>query len=358
MNGYGNSVFLRTAFEVSSGVPPVNTVAPAITGTAQEGETVTCSTGSWTGTPTITFAYQWKRNGSNIGSATNSTYVLVTADVSQSITCQVTATNGFGSASATSNTITPIAAVDPDAQAFITAAAITDPTQQAAINTLVVDLKGYSIWSKLGALYPFVGSTASQHKFNLKNPLDTDGAFRLTFTGGWTHTSTGAKPNGVNAFADTYYTAFSLMGTNQQIGYYIGENLAGNYIDIGSNGGTDMGLWTRRTTDQFRFDFPQSTVPAVFTNTDSRGNYLVFNNSTLGRGVYKNGSSIYSSAFQNVNIFDNNTRKILLSKNVYTFFSPRELRLVAFGTGFTSLTEVTNYTTAIQAFQTTLGRQV
>lgn len=109
MNGYGNSVFLRTAFEVSSGVAPVNTVAPAITGTAQEGQTVTCSTGTWTGTPTITFAYQWKRNGSNIGSATNSTYVLVTADVSQSITCQVTATNGFGSSSATSNTITPIA---------------------------------------------------------------------------------------------------------------------------------------------------------------------------------------------------------------------------------------------------------
>jgi hypothetical protein len=110
MNGYGNSVFLRTAWEVSGGVPPVNTVAPAITGTAQEGQTVTCSTGTWTGTPTITFAYQWKRNGSNIGSATNSTYTLVTADVSQSITCQVTATNGSGSASATSNTITPIAA--------------------------------------------------------------------------------------------------------------------------------------------------------------------------------------------------------------------------------------------------------
>jgi hypothetical protein len=115
MIGYGNSVFLRTAWEVSSGVPPVNTVAPAITGTAQEGETVTCSTGTWTGTPTITFAYQWKRNGSNIGSATNSTYVLVTADVAQSITCEVTATNGSGSASATSNTITPIAVLLLDA---------------------------------------------------------------------------------------------------------------------------------------------------------------------------------------------------------------------------------------------------
>jgi hypothetical protein len=247
---------------------------------------------------------------------------------------------------------------DTDAQAFITAAAITDATQQSAINTLVVDFKGYGLWTKLGAIYPFVGGTASTHKFNLKNPLDTDAAFRLTFTGGWTHSTTGAKPNGVNAFADTYYNAFSLMGTNQQIGYYVGENLAGNFIDIGSSGGTDMGLWTRRTTDQFRFDFPQATVPAVFTNTNSTGNYLVFNNSTLGRGVYKNGSSIYSSAFQNVNIFDNDTRKLLLSKNVYSFFSPRELRLVAFGTGFTSLTEVTNYTTAVQAFQTTLARQV
>ena len=108
MIGYGNSVFLRTAFEVSSGAAPVNTVAPAITGTAQVDAKVTCSKGTWTGTPTITYAFQWKRNGSNIGSATNSTYVLVTADVSQSITCQVTATNGFGSASATSNTITPI----------------------------------------------------------------------------------------------------------------------------------------------------------------------------------------------------------------------------------------------------------
>jgi hypothetical protein len=41
---------------------------------------------------------------------------------------------------------------DADAQAFITAAAITDPTQQAAINTLVVDLKGYSIWTKFSYL--------------------------------------------------------------------------------------------------------------------------------------------------------------------------------------------------------------
>ena len=99
MYGYGNSMFLAThGILARGGTPPANTVAPAITGTAQEGQTLTCSTGTWTGTPIITYAYQWKRNGSNIGSATNSTYLLVAADVGQSIKCTVTATNGAGSA--------------------------------------------------------------------------------------------------------------------------------------------------------------------------------------------------------------------------------------------------------------------
>ena len=91
-----------------------------------------------------------------------------------------------------------------DAQAFITAAGITDPTQQSAIITLVTDLKGYGLWTKMKAIYPFVGGTATTHKFNLKNPLDTDGAFRLSFSGGWTHSANGALPNGTNAFANAF----------------------------------------------------------------------------------------------------------------------------------------------------------
>lgn len=96
------------ATDIDGGNAPVNTVAPAITGTAQEGQTLTCSTGTWSGSPTYT--YQWKRNGNNIGSATNSTYTLVTADVGQSIKCTVTATNFSGSANADSNTVVPISA--------------------------------------------------------------------------------------------------------------------------------------------------------------------------------------------------------------------------------------------------------
>ena len=361
MNGYGNSVFLRTAFEVSSGVPPANTVAPAITGTAQEGETVTCSTGTWTGTPTITYAFQWKRNGSNIGSATNSTYVLVTADVSQSITCQVTATNGSGSASATSNTITPIAAVDPDAQAFITAAAITDPTQQAAINTLVVDLKGYSIWTKMSALYPFVGGTASTHKFNLKNPLDTDAAFRLVFNGGWTHSSTGATPNGTNAYADTKLipnTNLSLNSTH--ISGYLRTNLNSEAPILSSeNSGTynnGLYIWPKLGSVGYSVRINDNTSQSGGTNTDDiRGFHVALRTASNVKKYRLNNTERFNVTTASTAL---NTSSIYIaaSRNNANYFN-NELAFSSIGDGLTNA-EAANFYTAVQAFQTTLGRQV
>jgi len=116
---------------------------------------------------------------------------------------------------------------DPDAQAFITAASITDPTQQAAINTLVVDLKADSLWTKMKAVYPFVGGTSTTHKFNLKNPLDTDAAYRLVFSGGITHSSTGVLPNGTNGLANTYLNPLSkLTNNNLHLSYYSRTNVA------------------------------------------------------------------------------------------------------------------------------------
>lgn len=90
---------------------PSNSTPPAITGSAQEGQTLTCSTGTWTNTPT-SYAYQWKRAGSNISGATSSTYTVQASDVGQAVKCTITATNGSGSASVDSNTVTPTAQPD------------------------------------------------------------------------------------------------------------------------------------------------------------------------------------------------------------------------------------------------------
>lgn len=100
-----------TANSITTGITvvqiPVNTVAPVISGTDIVGSVLTTTNGTWTGNATITFAYQWLRNGNTIASATSSTYTLVLADMGQLITCRVTGTNSFGNAAAVSNSITP-----------------------------------------------------------------------------------------------------------------------------------------------------------------------------------------------------------------------------------------------------------
>lgn len=93
------------------GNQPINTIAPVISGIAQRGETLSSTTGTWTGVGTITFAYQWKRDDTNISGATSSTYVLVADDDNTSITCVVSATDNEGTGTATSNAISPILGV-------------------------------------------------------------------------------------------------------------------------------------------------------------------------------------------------------------------------------------------------------
>lgn len=70
---------------------------PRIEGEVDTGAVVTCDPGAWLSVPT-SFAYQWKRNGTNIGGATAKTYTIVSGDRGTTLSCQVTATNGQGSA--------------------------------------------------------------------------------------------------------------------------------------------------------------------------------------------------------------------------------------------------------------------
>lgn len=111
---YGVDALVNTSG--GAGSAPANTVAPHITtdGTPQTGETVTCSQGTWTGDPTITYAYQWKRDtGSgfaNISGAVASSRSLQVADEGAALKCTVTATNSIGSTPQDSdNTISPAA---------------------------------------------------------------------------------------------------------------------------------------------------------------------------------------------------------------------------------------------------------
>ena len=87
---------------------PVNSVAPAITGTATVGETLTVSNGTWSNTPDA-YAYIWMRDGVVISGAAAATYELTEDDVDAVITASVRATNLAVPAVATSAGTDPVA---------------------------------------------------------------------------------------------------------------------------------------------------------------------------------------------------------------------------------------------------------
>ena len=114
-------------------LPPVNLGAPAISGTAQAGQTLSSSNGTWLDSA-ATYAYQWEdcdslgNNCSNSGGATSSGYTLGAGDVGHTIRVVVTASNSAGSASSTSSQTEVVAA--PPAPTVTAAPVVTGSSVQ------------------------------------------------------------------------------------------------------------------------------------------------------------------------------------------------------------------------------------
>jgi hypothetical protein len=118
-NFVGSASDSSEATAVVRALGPANTTPPAISGTSKDGQTLSASTGSWEGTPPITYTYQWQSCDSlgegclDIAGATSSMYTLTPDDVGETIQVTVTATNSTGSASSTSTTTGVVAAIAP-----------------------------------------------------------------------------------------------------------------------------------------------------------------------------------------------------------------------------------------------------
>lgn len=246
--------------------------------------------------------------------------------------------------------------VDADAQAFITAAAITDATQQTAINTLVVSLKNYGIWTKMKALYPMVGGTATSHKFNLKDPRDLDIAFRLAFTGGWTHSSTGAAPNGANAYADTFLVPFNYSQNNFSFGCYL--RTIGNYqCFMGAFDTYRNHLLNISGTYYAQINSSAFTSTTIIP-TQATKLHVVSRTLSTTASTYINGTLLYNDNITS----DGKTNRTMWIAGLNNtggvkYYSSNEHALSFICDGLSS-TEITNLTNTVNTYQTTLGRQV
>ncbi len=108
--------------------PPQNISSPAVSGTFSAGETLSCTSGSWSNDP-LTYAHDWRRDGVSTG-VSDQTYVVAPSDVGHALTCAVTAHNPGGTSTAESgpaggpppplNTAAPSIAGTPEYEQLLT----------------------------------------------------------------------------------------------------------------------------------------------------------------------------------------------------------------------------------------------
>ena len=135
--------------------------------------------------------------------------------------------------------IPPVVTYDADAQKFFDSSAISDTSAMSAISDFVKQLKDSSLWAKLTAIYPMVGGSANTTKWNLKSPMNSDAAYRLTFTGTPTFSNTGVTFPSPGDFADTHVSDSLLAYNDNSISYFsTTENTIDGY-DMGCSDNVD-----------------------------------------------------------------------------------------------------------------------
>ena len=250
--------------------------------------------------------------------------------------------------------------LDPDAFAFLSATnLLEDPIIEPAIDSLVLDLKTAGIWTKMKAIYPFVGGTATTHKYNLKDPQDTNAAFRLSFSGGWTHSANGALPNGTNAFADTFLVPnTSLLLNSTHISGYVRNNVIVNAPIISSENASTFNnglyIWPKFTSNDYSVRINDDTS-ANGAALDSRGFHLATRTASNVKKYFRNNVSVFSLTTAST---------ALNSSSIYIGASRNNANFGTHQTAFNSIgeglsdPEASAFYTAIQTFQTALSRQV
>lgn len=247
-------------------------------------------------------------------------------------------------------------AIAPEAAAFISAAGITSTTQIQAVDRLVKDLKIQGIWGKLLAAYPFIGGSASSHRINLIDPRDLDAAFRLSFVGSWTHSANGVQGDGATAYANTFLIPGTHLSVNSaHHGLYLRQPGLASRVAYGSAGATQFSLYPNfggsyyaRINDASNGLFSATSIPNWWLNVRGSASGIdVYSRASRTSFSQNSGTSstfpVFLSAMNSSGTPGN------FSSDVYSFFT--------IGQALTEPESIAYYN-LVQAFQTSLGRQI
>jgi hypothetical protein len=256
--------------------------------------------------------------------------------------------------------------IDTDAAAFIAATGISDAAIAHDITFLVQAAKAHGWWTKCNAIYPFVGGTATTHKYNLKDPRDLDAAFRITFNGSWTHSSTGILPDAATTYGQTHLIPSSVLTVgDMHLSVYSrtsGAGPGGTNYDIGASSGTSniFAMVIKRIDGIGIFLNISAGTQLAPSIANASGLFLDSRTTTTAHALYRNGSSVTSNA--TLEAHTNSTVEMYIGalNNGGTGaigFTSKECAFITIGSGIDATLQALMYTD-IQNFQTARGRQV
>ena len=262
--------------------------------------------------------------------------------------------NGRGRVGARVTTGGGAPSYDSDAQAFFTAAGVTDVTQMNAINQFYVDLKANSLFTKLHSFqFRFLGN-ATRNSYNGKNPA----IFQHSYSSGWTFGSTGATPNGTSAYINSNYnfkTSSSINSSSFGV-YFRTNNTTGTQI-YGALGLGNLLIHNNLSNGNFVHG-DVSTNINTYTASPTTKLLVSSRESASVHKIYRDGILLNTNTgtitdFPNVNFYfgarNNNGTPAFYTLLEETF---------SFQGDALSSTEVANLTASVNSLMTTLGINV
>jgi hypothetical protein len=252
---------------------------------------------------------------------------------------------------------------DSDAQAFFdrvtTAGGSLSNTEKLAVNQLVLDMKDDGIWTKMKAIYPFVGASAAACAQNLKSS-----SFTGTFTSGWNFTTTGIQSTS-NAYMNTTYIPQLLDFANFSWGIYMRTNTGvGNTFAVafGASQGSNRFFIAPRWTgfsNVSNFTIGQGANEINASGPNPAGFFLGSRTALNAISSRRNNTSLGSNTIMATS-FGLTIPLYIGCQNddgVASSFNRDEYALAYISESLSNL-EMDLYYTAVQAFQETLNREV
>jgi hypothetical protein len=254
---------------------------------------------------------------------------------------------------------------DADAAAFIALASITDDTQERAVNNLVLALKASNVsslgtlWSRMHAVYPFVGGDSTAHSKNLLAD-----SRHITWSGSPTHNANGVTGDGSAAYGIADFKWSDISGS---------ENSAGAYVYCRTSAPTVEGAMTAATDASSRRIGIRVASSANYALDGIFANNIQAGIQAAGSSDFRRAFTIIRSSSSSQRMFVNTTASSIItlattsacstnmgilcrnSNSGVSQYSNANLALVAYFQGLTS-EEQAAFHAIVTNFQTALGR--